>query len=203
MTQKIFLSLIFAIALAGCKNEPYIVKSTLEIKQNLPIKDDNARSINLTPGNYPADLNINSSRVKVTVKTASKNNVTFRLKLPKNMKLPTNGTLELTSAQSGQAFNTNVNVTTQIENGPKKREYENCTVEYTDYDCFPIGNPPRTICQPVTRTRWGRRDVEYYLRNYHRTIEAQLVGTDNSTLAQINGSRVDSERVYTREGFCY
>lgn len=204
LKQSLLLVSLLGLMLTGCKKEPYIVKSTLEVDQAFEVKHDNKKIVRLNPGSYPTDLNINTGRVKATLKTADKSSVVFRLLLPKSVKVPTNGSIELTSQQSGQPFHTTVNVKTEITNGELRRELENCSVNFQDYECYVTGNPPHSVCVPVTRTRWGRRTVEYYVRSYHRNIEALISpAKQEAALAKIEGSRVDAERIYTGEGMCY
>ncbi len=188
--------------LTGCKKEPYIVKSNLEVKQSFDVKTDKSEVVSLNPGVYPTDLNINSSRVKAKIKTLNKE-VVFRLKLPKKIVLPTNGTLELTAEQSGQPFHTTVHVKTDVRKGDLQRDLENCTVMEHVHECYVTGNPPHQVCRYVPRDRWGRKTVEFYVRSYHRQIQAILSPAGDSGSAEVLGSRVDSERVYTREGYCY
>ena len=204
MKQGLLVLSLFGLLLTGCKKEPYIVKSTLQVDQAFEVKHDNGKMVRLNEGAYPTDLNINNSRVKATLKTADKNSVVFRLLLPKSVKIPTNGTLELTPTQSGQPFHTTVAVKTEVTNGSRQRDLENCTVTFQDYECRVVGNPPPSECYPVTRTRWGRRTVEFYVRSYHREIQAVMTPANESAAsATIEGTRVDSERIYTGEGMCY
>lgn len=204
MKQSLLIFSLFGLLLTGCKKEPYIVKSTLQVDQAFEVKHDNGKMVRLNEGAYPTDLNINNARVKATLKTADKKSVVFRLLLPKNVKIPTNGTLDLSPAQSGQPFQTSVAVKTDVSNGPRQRDLEDCTTTYQDYECYVVGNPPHSVCSPVTRTRWGRRTVEFYVRSYHREIQAVITPVNQSTAsATIEGTRVDSERIYTGEGMCY
>jgi hypothetical protein len=200
MKVHFILISLLAITLSGCKKEPYIVKSTLEVDQALEVKDDNSKMIRFNTGSYPTDLNINSSRVKATVKTAANKSVTFRIKLPKNIKIPDNGTLELTPAQSGQAFLTSVTVKTEITDGPSRREFEDCFT--SRHECWVVGNPPVTQCG--TRDNFGRRSVEYFVRSYARNFEALLTPAQATTAsANIVGDRTDRERIYTYQGICF
>lgn len=202
LKYSIVLISTLGLLLAGCKKEPYIVKSNLEVKQSFDVKTDGSEVVSINPGLYPTDLNINSSRVKAKIKTLNKE-VVFRLKLPKKIVLPTNGTLELTSEQSGQPFHTTVHVKTDVKRGELQRDLENCSVFEHVQECYVAGNPPTHVCRFAPRERWGRKPVEYYLRSYHRQIQAILNPTGETGSAEILGSRVDSERVYTREGHCY
>ncbi len=202
MKNSLIILSTIGLMLTGCKKEPYIVKSNLEVKQSFEVKTDGSDVVSLNPGSYPADLNINSSRVKAKVKTLNKD-VVFRLKLPKKIVLPTNGTLELTAEQSGQPFHTTVHVTTEIRKGEVQRDLENCTVTEHVHECYVAGNPPTHVCRYVPRDRWGRKSVEFYTKSYHREIHAVLKPTDEASAAEILGSRVDSERIYTRDGYCY
>lgn len=189
------------LILSGCKKEPYIVKSTLTVADTFQVKNDNAELVNLNSGDYPVDLNINSSRAKVSLKTADKK-VTFRLILPKNIKFPTNGQLVLSSAQSKQPFDTIVDVKTTVQDSRPRMDVENCQTYRNDYECTTTGNPPQSVCYPVNRPIWGRKQVEYIVRSYNREIKAALSAADKK-LAQIEGARVDSERIYTYEGMCF
>lgn len=192
-------SLIF---FSGCKKEPYIIKSNLEVSNSFELKNDNSVLVKLNPGTYPVDLNINSSRVKAQIKTASSSKTTFRLKLPKGTQLPVNGSLVLSPEQSGQPFQTTVDVKTEIEKSERVRGFENCTRFETIQECYTVGNPPQTVCHPVNRQSWGKKSVEYFVRSSHRSIVVSLAGTTGSD-ARITGSRVDSEKVYTYEGICF
>lgn len=204
MKQGILIFSLFGLLLTGCKKEPYIVKSSLQVDQTFEVKHDNGKIVRLNPGEYPTDLNINTARVKATLKTADKSNVVFRLVLPKSVKIPTNGTIDLTPAQSGQPFQTSVAVKTEVSNGARQRDFEDCTTTYQDYECTVTGNPPHSVCYPVSRTRWGHRTVEFFVRSYHREIRAVITPVNQTTAAaKIEGSRVDSERIYTGEGMCY
>jgi hypothetical protein len=193
-----------SLLMMGCKNEPYIVKSTLKVNQTLNIKAmTKPTSVNLNAGEYPTSLDINNARIKATVSSANSKAVTFQLLLPKKTVIPTNGTLSLTSKQSGQPFDTTIVVQTAIQNGADTRQIESCTVDYTDYECGVGGYPPHTICQPVMRTRWGSHLVEYHTRTYNRQVHASLlVAGANEPAATIEGARVDSEKVYTRNDIC-
>lgn len=199
MNKSILLLTFCGLILSGCKKEPYIIKSNLTVVDTLQVKNDNSEVVNLTLGDYPADLNINSSRVKVSLKTAEKKQ-TFRLILPKNIKFPTNGQLVLSSAQSKQPFDTIVDVKTTVEDSRPRTDLENCQTTRQDYECNVVGN--QNVCYPVNRPIWGRKQVEYFVRSYNREINAALSMAGKS-LAHIEGSRVDSERIYTYEGMCY
>ncbi len=201
MNKSILLLTFCGLILSGCKKEPYVVKSNLTVVDTLQVKNDSSEIVNLTQGDYPADLNINSSRVKVSVKTAEKKQ-TFRLILPKNIKFPSNGQLVLSADQSKQPFDTVVDVKTTVEDSRPRTELENCHTTRPDYECTVMGNPPQSVCYPVNRDVWGRRQVEYVIRSYNREIKAALSAAGKN-LAHIEGARVDSERIYTYEGMCY
>lgn len=194
--------LALSFATTGCKKEPYVFQSSLKVEKAFIIKTDTPEKITLNQGDYPATLNINSTRAKITVQTASGKNTSFRLRLPEKIKLPSNGRLTLSAEQTGQPFETVVDIKTDVSQSGTKREFENCTVQETDSVCGVVGNPPQTICQPITRTRWGQRQVEYFEKSYHRQIIATL-SAEGQNSAQLTGSRVDREIIYLYQGMCF
>jgi hypothetical protein len=186
----------------GCKKEPIAIESHMAVSKAFKVEMDGSGPRLLEAGEYPATLNVNANRVKITLKDDQQHQVSFRLKLPKGLQIPTNGEIMLSPEQSGQPFETRVGITTNLTKSETRREYESCTIQETEFYCSVVGNPPQNVCQPVYRTRWGSKPVEYYMETTDRKIETTL-HQNGEEVAQMEGSRRDREAVYTFQGLCF
>lgn len=159
----------------------------------------------LPAGDYSAQLQFIGKRDVEMQVNVNRDQWRINIHVPKGSDMPTeNGSISLTSQQTGQPFDLSGDVKTQKENGQTVREHEQCS--YTDYrhECYVTGNPPTTVCRDVPYTRWGYRDVEYYNVKAHREVEMNVLAAQSSeVVGKFTAVNDWTERVYTYQGRCW
>lgn len=124
-------------------------------------------------------------------------------KLPKGTPIPKNGGRQLIPAQlSGQSYDLLADVIVDVTRSAERNDFEQCSEPYTyeDCSCDVAGQ-----IQCTTRTTYlnGEKDVSYYFVYTKRDVQIDFLkpGAQNSS-GRFNGTRTDSEKVYTYKGRC-
>lgn len=211
---KAFIAVSF-LGLVSCNEK---IKGTLSLQSSLPVKvtqksnwcneGTNCEEIvdkTLPTGDYSTTLRfIGRHDVEMQVKY-NREQWNINIHIPSGANLPSeNGTISLTSQQTGQPFDLAGDVQTQKQRGQTVRENESCS--YTDYrhECYVTGNPPATVCRDVPYTRWGYRDVEFYNVQVHREVKMNAYAPRSPAVLGTFTSVSDwTERVYTYQGRCW
>lgn len=195
-------ALMSLLLLSGCRELSF--KGSLQVSEVLTIKNSNNKLIPINPGSYSIDLKVGSKKVEITIPTSQNQKQNLSLSLPKGLEVPVNGSFKLTSAQSGQPFDLNASIETQISESAPKRELESCTAQRWETVCGPIGPRGEIGCQQTPVTYWGRRTVTFIERQYTRNLKTQwLQKNSNLELAESISQNREFERVYLQQGTCF
>lgn len=161
---------------------------------------DPTKKIEIPSGYYNSTIDFGS---KTEIKIEMKANVykeSIILKRPKNFEFPQNGNFQLSKTQVNQPFDVSGRVSTHVWDSQLQRNNESCTYTIPDYVCYPDSDG-RPKCSYESRTVWGYRFVEYFERNTTRELLADLV-ENQKIVAQFNGSRTETEKIYTYTSIC-
>ncbi len=161
---------------------------------------DPNKKLEIPAGNYFSTIDFSS---KTEIKIDMKANIfkeSIILKRPKNFDFPENGNFQLSKIQANQNFDVSGHVSTTVSDSAMMRDNESCTYTVPDYVCYPDGNGHQQ-CSYQNRTVWGYRYVEYFNRNTVRELFADLID-NQKTLAQFNGSRTETEKIYRYTSLC-
>ncbi len=205
MKNLVMVSALF-LFLVSCKE----ISGTLTVHENFAAmvnkkcgwfeSCDPNRKLEIPSGNYLSTIDFGSkTEIKIEMK-ANAYKETIILKRPKNFEFPENGSFQLTKAQSNQLFDVSGEVKTRVQDSESKKANESCSYMVDDYICYP-DTSGQVQCGYQSRTVWGYRFVEYFDRTTTKDLFANLL-EGQRTLAQFNGTRVETEKVYTFTSIC-
>lgn len=182
-------------------NQPFTAIVNKKCSWN-PFKScDPTKKVEIPAGNYNATVDFSSkTEIKIEMK-ANAYKETIILKRPKNFEFPQNGPFQLTQAQVNQGFDISGQVNTTVWDSPLQRQNESCSYTIQDWVCQPDGTG-KPNCGYVSRSVWGQRYVEFYDRNTTREMHADLIEAQKS-VARFDGSKTDSEKIYTFTSICH
>lgn len=203
---------LFAVGLMGC--DP--ISGSINVREEfkavatdpncIPGRDQCSveKSVKIPTGVLNANVLFRSKReavLNIKVKNTTQQLV---FKIPKDKPIPeTNGEFTLTSKESGQPFDLTAGLKTTVENSSQYSGYESCTVTIREQVCYVNPLPNGSTCQFVDHVYQGRQYVEYYYKTTTTVMNAALVkSTSASTLADFNGSKSNSDKIYLRQDPC-
>ena len=168
-------------------------------------------TITFQAGTYTAKLEFPSkSKLNLVIRGASpqrENSLTFNI--PKDQRIPAvSGAFALTAQQTGQQFDLNGTVDTQISDSASTRGWETCSEVVYVRVCHiePSPNPripPREVCSAEPVVRYGNEDVEYFYRTTDKNVLMDLLQPGQSTqIAHFSGTATDNEKIYTYRSGC-
>lgn len=146
------------------------------------------------------------NRSEISIKIGSGWKAKYILLNTQNREIPLNGRFVLTATESGQPFDVDVNLKTDVTDGPMMHDRNSCTVEHRGYEqCYliPGQQGSKGIQRCVTRidVYYGTRDMDYFNRTTH-TILSGILLTKGQQVAQMNGDRSKSDRIITYDSGC-
>jgi hypothetical protein len=192
--------LVAAVAVVGCRSE---YKGQILVHQAFTAKVSKG-SNKVDAGTHDARLRIDQRNNKAVLeisKSGRNNNphVTFNLR---GTRLPRNGAIRLTGAQSGQNFDVIGEIRTIEERTRTRRDYQSCETYVREQYCWRDQNG-RTVCEWRTRRVMGRQEIEYYDEITTSDLSLDLVAPEQTILAEVDGHDTYSRRVVTYEGQCW
>lgn len=200
-----------------------LATSCMEINGNLKVNSQlNFNNDRVPAGNYVSQLVIDSKE-KVTLeiegvyRSKSVTDVVFRI--PKDSSIPQdNGNFFFRADEVDQPYDLAGEVQTDITRSPRRLDRERCTYDAYETRCRrECRNICRTRpdgrrvcrqrcqdrCRRVRVTRWGWRDIEYYLRTENKDYLVELL-VPNSSLqaAEFRGNYRRSQKIIQYRGLC-
>ena len=146
------------------------------------------------------------NRSEISIKVGSGFKAKYILLNTQNKEIPSNGRFVLTSQESGQPFDIDVDLNTLVTDGPQMHDRSTCTVERRGYEqCYlmPGQNGSKGVNRCVTRidVYYGTRDMDYFNRTTHTHLEGGIL-VSGSKVGQMSGDRSNSERIVTYDSGC-
>ncbi len=120
--------------------------------------------------------------------------------------IPMNGRFILSGAESGQPFDVDVTLKTDVTDGPIIHDRNSCQVEHRGYEqCYliPGVQGSKGINRCITRIDiyTGTRDMDFFNRTTHTNLVGGIL-TGSSQIAQMNGDRSNTDRIITYDSGC-
>lgn len=197
--KKLLLLSVSLFVLTGCK---YSIDGVLNVTDSINL--DNQE---YAPGSYDTSVSIKrttfSRRYKITMKVDShQGEVTHTFKAPKGATIPENGRVSFTAEQLKENYGLNGEVSTVYSDDTRRRRtYESCTYQ-EPYTVCRTDARGRTYCHTEYRTRFGQREVEYFLRTKEQDLNFDLMSKTKS-MASFEGHYRNTYPVYIYEGRCF
>lgn len=166
---------------------------------------DSDKVIDVTPGTYNFDFEMQNRTSAVLTIKMNHNNSTATLKIPGGKNIPDNGRWNVTADELGQPFGLNVTVSTDVNDSGLRRETESCTYEGHEQVCYPVGVPGGGVsCSDRIVTRYGSQRVEFILRTTDKKMSGEvLLKQGTEAAAHLEGAKSTQEKIYTHKDFCY
>lgn len=215
MIQKILrlLSLLSLLGLIGCDpvEGDLVVKESLQIKKVVePCNDYSANCFNqeerqtIEPGGYDMKMDVESKKVLSLAISKKWALYKLELKIPDSKYIPSTGELSLSSNESGQPFDFKMKSQTDVSETAIQQGSESCTESIQTEVCYVVpGTPPRQKCELKWVTAKGMQYVEFYYRTTQQRVSAVFSKiSSDQVLASYDGSRSDSQKIYTRKDRC-
>ena len=167
-------------------------------------------------GTYRATLGFSSkSKVKLSLKRSGQKDIDVKIKLPSGAQFPSfQGDIIIPASQSGQKYDLNGKIATNVTRSGQTNTYESCT--YTDYVrrcekvCKEVTKPNgqvvtrcRKECKRVAVSISGSRDVTYHMVYTAKKIKLGVFTPGTRTrLGDFKGNFNDTDKVYDYHGTC-
>jgi hypothetical protein len=167
-------------------------------------------------GTYRATLGFSSkSKVKLSLKRSGQKDIDVKIKLPSGSQFPSfQGDIVIPASQSGQRYDLNGKIATNVTRSGQTNTYESCT--YTEYVrrcekvCKEITRPNGEVvqrchreCRKVPVSISGSRDVTYHMVYTTKKIKLGVFTPGTRTrLGDFKGNFSDSDKVYDYHGTC-
>lgn len=167
-------------------------------------------------GSYRATLGFSSSsKVKLSLKRSGQKDIDVKIKLPDNAQFPSfEGDIIIPASQSGQIYDLNGKIATDVTRSGQTSTYESCT--YTEYVrrceriCKEVTKPNGQVvkkchkeCKKVPVSISGSRDVTYHMLYTAKRIKLGVFTPGTRTrLGDFQGNFNDSDKVYDYYGTC-
>jgi hypothetical protein len=189
-----------ALGLAGC-NE---IEGVFSSKVDVTLKTHKNKSLVVPKGDYASDIEIDTDDKEATLsmKVADRSRK-FIFRFAKEIEFGEGVTaINIPSAESGQPVDLIGEVNTTVKDGPLQGEYETCWTDAWVKVCHEHGQG-KVSCYWKKERVPGQMWVEYIPRTITRTVALDLTPPQKTTLlAEFNGQRKDSQRIYRYQGMC-
>jgi len=172
--NKILLAALSLLLFTSCDERVPVIHGKLEVNRKITLTDMGGKLQDYEPGEFVTRLRFpEKTKFKLSIDQEGRPSLGFFFRVPKGTKLPQNGQVVIESKHLKQNYKAVGNFTTVINDGPERREFESCS--YTEWEQVCTRLPRGGMsCHTVPRTRWGRRDVEYFMRDVERDFEISL-----------------------------
>lgn len=166
-----------------------------------PMACDQIVNVAVPVGDYGAKLEfVSRDQIQINLKINGKKKQ-LNLDLPKKLNVPNNGTFEISAADLGQNFSAQGGAATNITDSEIRTGYESCTYQRRETVCYPVNN--QVVCREELRTVYGQQYVEYFDRRTDQRINMNFIDSQNALLADFNGQRSSTERIYRYKAQCF
>ena len=213
--KKFLLAIALPTLLMGC--DPIEGVITLNQKLNFIVQPSSGNCYDGDSFNcQPRSDSIKAGQHSVKIEQRNKSEISIKIGSglkakyislnTQNREIPLNGRFILTAAESGQPFDVDVNLQTNITDGPMMHDRSSCTVERRGYEqCYliPGKDGAKGVNRCVTRidVYYGTRDMDYFNRTTHTQLAGGIIVSGQSA-AQMNGDRTNTDRIITYDSGC-
>ncbi len=214
LMKKIILLSVMSFLIFGCDSIEGVI--TLNQKLNFMTQSSGGCNGDASFGCEPRPDSVKAGQHSVQIEQRNRSEISIKIGSglkskyislnTQNREIPMNGRFVLTAAESGQPFDIDVNLKTDITDGPMMHDRNSCTVERRGYEqCYLIPGGPNSkgINRCITRidVYYGMRDMDYFNRTTHTQLAGVLVASGQN-VAQMNGDRSNSDRIITYDSGC-
>ncbi len=209
-TTRFLMAAAMAVSFVGCDD----IKGTLNVQQQLTLKDEKGKLVVLQPGAFEAAFDLdedeNERELEIKVKDARGKKHEADLPIPTSVAIPrVAGSFVLTGSQTGQAFDLQGEIQTDERNSGPIDTTESCTYTEPVRRCWTeefVGRDGRKRrerrCEWVNETRWGMREVTYHTVTTTVRGTAEFVDANVGVIATFQGSNSHSIRYNDYVGRC-
>lgn len=184
------------------------VHEAFNVKKKGGFLNRKLKDVTLAPDTYRATLKMKSDKkLNLEIKNVDGKDITLPIKSEDEMNLPSNGKFAISHEKIGQPFDVVGVMNTDVHVSDTTYAVETCSWTETEKRCERVCTKEplecRNVCEEITITHEGRRDVSYHYVTTTRDIGLDLI-RENSTahVASFNGRDVNSNKVYEFEGIC-
>jgi hypothetical protein len=200
MKKGLIFSVLMSSLMLACGG----IDGTMSVHEAFQLKDRKGHVSDIAPGNYEMNLNYKENKNRLIVKfdDLGGEKAVIEANTPEGFVLPENGPFSLKAAEYGQTVDLNGSMTTAESSTPEQWGRQSC--QYTDYETVCSTNHQgQTTCYQRPVSRQGYQDIRYYDYTVERTLVAAFSKPEaSSTVANVNGHSVATQRRVTYTGIC-
>lgn len=223
--KKLLLPIVSSalLLLVSCKQE---FSGTVDILSQIQLRSTKGENVLINPG-------YKSSKIKFTGKKKFELHLDgkkFEFKTEQNLKKINAGdSLNLPAGSNGQSYHLNAKYDVSTSSSGLIRSVESCSYSVTEQRCQNIQQPKGcqqvkecnpsgtsckvrevctdgqtvTKCGPVSVTRYGNQEVEFYNKTTTDHMQGQLIHpANNAVVATLSVADSESEKIYQYRAVC-
>ncbi len=153
---------------------------------------------------------VNATSKKITFKILDDKNKTvqsFDVKMNKQAKEKAKkGVIDIKAKDSGFIYDILGELDVDITYSDTHEGYENCTYTEKYEDCYyerDVEGNRRKVCETVTETYHGERQVEYRYVYTEKDLDFDVIKTNGEVIGEYSGKYHDTDKDYLHIGTCY
>ena len=195
--KKIILVLISIGALVACDE----IKGVLSTTEVVTLKSTKNKQVDVAPGQHEVEISVNEKQryIEVDFDRVNGFELVARFHFDEATTIPhENGDFFIDAGVSGQSVHLDGQVRTKVERSDLHHGWEDCQDDGFGGGCY-IDRNGRQHCD----SRWGSREVEYYIISTTRTLDVTLVSpATHESLGHLAAKAVGTKKDYVYKGFC-
>lgn len=213
--------------LASCKQE---YSGSISLLHQIQLRSTKGENVLINPESKSAKIKFTGKKKFELVMNTQLGERKFEFKTEQNLKKINSGdVLNLPANSNGQAYHLIAAYNVSTSSSGLQRSNESCTYTVSEHRCQDIRQPIAcqqvrecdpsgisckvrevctdgqtvTKCGPVSVTRYGNQEVEYYHRTTLSRMDGQLLHpANNAQVATLNVSDSESEKIYQYRAVC-
>lgn len=189
--KKLTLALVTLLLVSGCDDMSGLLK--VSEKFSVLVK---GKSKEIPVGTHNTELDFEREKITATVDVNGQD-IKVVILLPNSVSLPENGPFAVKSEQSGQPFDIEGTVRTEMTRSELKNGRESC--QY--YSQEPICDQNGCTIQNVPRTGW--RDIEYFEETTEKQLQFDSLSKAGLSQSHFEGASNTTIKRVTFEGRCF
>lgn len=203
------MALLSALVLTSCMPTKGSFTANKSIKVVHTTAFGNEKEKTIPAGNYSARFKVTIGK-KVKIKLEGNEDVTVKIKLPDGQGLPSHyGDFLIAGKDSGQFFDIQGTRDTQTTSSDITNTTESCSYNTYRTECrrrcrvIDGERRCRRVCEDVTVTHYGYKDVSYHYEYTDNSIAFSLLDSvSGEEVGSYSGNKSDSRKVYDYVGPC-
>ncbi len=189
--KKLAIAFTALLLVSGCEDMSGIL--SVSEKFSVLVK---GKSKEIPMGGHNTKLDFEREKITATIDVNGKD-IKVVILLPDNVSLPENGPFVISSEQSGQPFDVEGTVQTEITRSDLKNGRETC--QYTAYE--PVCDQNGCTIQNVPKTGW--RDIEYFEETTNKELGFDSFSSAGTAQSRFDGASNTTVKRVTFEGRCF